>query len=392
MLQLPSPSNPSPSKELIVRHGRQLTGQSTLLALGLYHTCAYVTSSALLKCWGFNNYGQLGDGTTITRSTPTTINVGGAVGLLALGWYHTCAYVTNSALLKCWGFNSNGQLGDSTTTNRYTPTTINVGGAVGLLALGYLHTCAYVTASTLLKCWGYNNYGQLGDSTTTTRYTPTTINVGGAVGLLALGEYHTCAYVTTGALLKCWGWNAFGQLGLGHTADRTTPITINVGGAVGLLALGDRHTCAYVIDSALLKCWGRNNNGQLGDGTTTNRNTPITINVGGAVGLLALGGSHTCAYVTSSALLKCWGYNYYGQLGDGTTINRYTPTTTINVGGAVGLLALGYYHTCAYVTAGTLLKCLGWNYYGQLGDGTTTNRISPTLLHSALFPKTFVQK
>ena len=170
-----------------MRHGRQLTSHSDLLALGGFHTCTYVATGTLLRCWGRNHYGQLGDNTTITRASPTTIDVGGAVGLLALGGFHTCAYVSASALLKCWGRNSDRQLGDGTTADRYTPTTIDVGGAVGLLALGGYHTCAYVTAgSGALKCWGNNGDGQVGDGTTDNRYTPTTINVGGAVGLLAL--------------------------------------------------------------------------------------------------------------------------------------------------------------------------------------------------------------
>eukprot|EP00900_Chrysochromulina_parva_P021478 jgi/Chrpa1/3964/Chrysochromulina_OHIO_Genome00012863-RA len=375
------------SASLVRSHQRELQTQvsssSSLLALGGSHTCAYLTSSALLKCWGANFFGQLGDGTTTARATATTINVGGAVGLLALGSSHTCAYLTSSALLKCWGANSYGQLGDGTTTQRATPTTINVGGAVGLLALGSFHTCAYLTSSALLKCWGANYFSQLGDGTTTDRATATTINVGGAVGLLALGDYHTCAYLTNSALLKCWGRNGYGQLGDGTTTDRATPTTINVGGAVGLLALGGSHTCAYLTSGALLKCWGRNGYGQLCDGTTTQCLTPITINVGGAVGLLALGGSHTCAYLTSGALLKCWGWNGYGQLGDGTTTNRATLTTT-NVWGAVGLLALGGSHTCAYLTNSTLLKCWGYNYYGQLGDNTTTTRVSPFFSPPAL--------
>jgi alpha-tubulin suppressor-like RCC1 family protein len=386
-----------------VRHGRQLTSQSALLALGMRHTC--LADGALLKCWGFNDEGQVGDGTNTNRYTPTTINVGGAVGLLALGDSHTCAYVTESALLKCWGYNAQGQLGVGTTSGgrqlfgqlinpgRETPTTIDVGGTVGLLALGCLHTCAYVTESyptyswSLLKCWGGNDFGQLGDGTTTARATPTRIYAyDGDGGLLALGGIHTCAYVTADAdLLKCWGNNAQGQLGDGTTTQRTTPTTIDVGGAVGLLALGDKHTCAYVTASALLKCWGNNAQGQLGDGTYTNRNTPTTIDVGGAVGLLALGYYHTCAYVTASALLKCWGSNVHGQLGDGTYTNRNTPTT-IEVGGAVGLLALGQYHTCAYVTASALLKCWGWNDLGQLGDGTVITRITPALFPGLALP------
>jgi hypothetical protein len=103
ILQPPLPSKPSPSEELIVRHGRQLTSHSALLALGYAHTCAYVATGTLLRCWGRNDYGQLGDSTTTTRYAPTTIDVGGAVGLLAIGAFHTCAYVTASALLKCGG-------------------------------------------------------------------------------------------------------------------------------------------------------------------------------------------------------------------------------------------------------------------------------------------------
>jgi alpha-tubulin suppressor-like RCC1 family protein len=183
-----------------------------------------VATGTLLRCWGRNDYGQLGDNTTMTRASPTTIAVGGAVGLLAVGGFHTCAYVTASALLKCWGRNSDRQLGDGTTANRYTPTTIDVGGAVGLLALGGYHTCAYVTASNgALKCWGHNGFGQLGDGTEGNyRATPITTNVGGAVGLLALGGWHTCAYMTASALLKCWGNNGRGQVGDGTTIHRTT--------------------------------------------------------------------------------------------------------------------------------------------------------------------------
>ena len=142
-----------------MRHGRKLTSHSALLALGGAHTCAYLAAGALLKCWGANNYGQVGDGTTTARATPTTIDVGGAVGLLAAGGGggHTCAYVTTSALLKCWGQNDFSQLGDGTSIMRITPTTINVGGAVGLLALGGYHTCVYVTAGAgTLKCWGHS--------------------------------------------------------------------------------------------------------------------------------------------------------------------------------------------------------------------------------------------
>jgi hypothetical protein len=168
----------------------------------------YLTTGTL-KCWGWNTYGQLGDGTNQNRNTPITINVGGTVGLLTLGGSHTCAYLT-AGTLKCWGQNNDWQLGDGVPgvvgprpINRNTPTTINVGGTVGRLALGSSHTCAYLTAGTF-KCWGRNTEGQLGDNTTQTRMWPTTIDVSGAVGRLALGRAYSCAYLTSGTL-QCWG-------------------------------------------------------------------------------------------------------------------------------------------------------------------------------------------
>ena len=146
-----------------------------------------------------------------------------------------------------------------------------------------------------------------------------------------MGNYHTCAYLT-GGTLKCWGNRSAGQVGDGTTSRNAlkTPTTIDVGGEVGLLSLGGSHTCAY-LTSGTLKCWGEGAVGQLGDGTATNRNTPTPVDVGGSIEVMSLGMSQSCAYLTGGTL-KCWGQNHYGQLGDGTSKNRNRPTTPQSCG------------------------------------------------------------
>ena len=377
-VSLPSPSPPSwpppspPPPPLI-------------LSLGSLHSCAYLTDHTL-KCWGYNYYGQVGDGTNTQRNRPTTIEIGGPVAGLALGVWHSCAALVNGEL-KCWGRNSDGELGDGTTTNRNMPITIDVGGAVEHVALGADYTCASL-AGGALKCWGKNNKGQLGDGTTTARSIPTAVDVGGAVERLALGSHagysHTCASLVGGSL-RCWGSGAYGELGDGTGSDRYTPTTIDIGdAAVERLALGYSTTCVSIVGGAL-KCWGKNDYGQLGDGTTTNSHTPTTIDVDGAVEHLALGADFTCAALATGAL-KCWGRNHVGQLGDGTTSDRRTPGTAIEVGGAIDLVALAQRahggSACAHI-AGGVLKCWGKNGYGQLGDGTTTDRSRPTTIDGA---------
>jgi hypothetical protein len=144
---------------------------------------------------------------------------------------------------------------------------------------------------------------------------------------------------------------------------------------VAAVAAGGVHTCALTTAGGL-KCWGGNWVGQLGDGTTTSRTTPVDVSdLTSGVAAVAAGADHTCALTTAGGL-KCWGYNYYGQLGDGTNISRTTPVDVVGLTSGVAAVAAGRYHTCALTTAGGL-KCWGWNYYGQLGDGTNISRTTP---------------
>jgi alpha-tubulin suppressor-like RCC1 family protein len=347
----------------------------TAIAGGGGHTCA-LAGAGRAKCWGGNGDGALGDGTTTQRSTPVDIvGLGSGVAALAAGYEHTCALVSGGGV-KCWGKNTEGQLGNNTAQNSSTPVdVVGLGSGVAAIVAGYVHTCA-LTSGGGVKCWGWNPYGQLGDGTTNPSSTPVDV-VGLASGgtAIAVGGSHTCALTSSGGM-KCWGDNSSGQLGDGTTNPSSTPVDV-VGLASGgtAIAVGGSHTCA-LTSSGGVRCWGANGSGQLGDGTTTQRNTPVDVaGLASGVTAIAAGGSHTCA-LTSSGGMKCWGDNASGQLGDGTTDDRSTPVDVVGLMSTVTTIAAGGGNTCVLVLGGGV-KCWGGNGSGQLGDGTMDNRSTP---------------
>jgi alpha-tubulin suppressor-like RCC1 family protein len=255
---------------------------------------------------------------------------------------------------------------------------IGLSNGVSAIAAGGGHTCALMDAvqGGGVKCWGWNANGQLGDGTTTNRAAPVDVaGLGRGVRAIAVGRYHTCALTEDGAV-KCWGFNAAGQLGDGTTAQRTAPVDVSgLNSGIMAIAAGDRHTCAVTEDGRAL-CWGANEDGQLGDGTTTNRTTPVDVSeLDSGVSALAAGGRHTCALIVGGAV-KCWGWNGYGQLGDGTTTWRATPVDVFGLSAGVSAVTTGSYHTCALVVGGGV-NCWGRNQYGQLGDASTEDRTTP---------------
>ena len=226
-----------------------------------------------------------------------------------------------------------------------------------------------------MKCWGYNYFGQLGDGSFKDRHTAVdVVGLGSGVAEVDAGSYFTCA-LTTGGAVKCWGANRYGQLGDGTTTNRDKPVdVVGLGSGVVAVSAGDEQACALTTGGAV-KCWGRNDVGQLGDGTTTERDTPVDV-VGLGSGVTALSsGVHSCA-LTDTGALKCWGYNNHGQVGDGSVVNRATPVGVSGLGSGVSFVNAGLLHTCA-LTSADATECWGDNEVGEVGDGTTSDRLAP---------------
>lgn len=299
-----------------------LAGTTSVVAGG-DHTCA-VTNLRTVVCWGRNDHGQLGDGTTTSSSVPVQVTGLASVAGLALGRSHSCALLADGSA-RCWGGNGVGQLGDGSTTDSATPVDVmDLPIAMAAVASQADFTCA-VTVRGRLRCWGDNSDGQLGTrGTAPTLLAVPAVGVDPRVSRVAAGDTHACAVDLRGAVL-CWGANGAGQLGNGSTASSLAAVGVpGLESRVASLSAADGRTCA-VREGAVL-CWGRAL-GDPGDGATNP--LPVELVPSGALAV-ALGATHACA-LTDAGGVKCWGGNQAGQLGDGTAVDSATPVDVVGL-------------------------------------------------------------
>jgi alpha-tubulin suppressor-like RCC1 family protein len=343
---------------------------NVLISAAYNDTCA-VKVDGTASCWGFNQLDELGDGTQSDSSSPVAvITVGGGVVEISAGQFHTCAR-RNNGTLWCWGYDIDGELGNGVPNGFYTPLQVApLATPFVQVSTGYLHTCAR-TSDGAAWCWGTNSSGQLGDGTTNNQASPVQVGaLGSAVAEISAGADHTCARKTDGSVW-CWGANGQGQLGNGTTANSFTPVRVGLALSALEISANNQLACARVSDGSVW-CWGDNVDGQLGVGTTTSSPTPLRVTaLGIGAAQISAGDDGACAVMTNTTLW-CWGGNFHGNVGDGTTTARPTP---VEVASGMAEVSMGV-HTCARGTDGRVW-CWGFNTNGQLGNGGTTDSSSP---------------
>jgi alpha-tubulin suppressor-like RCC1 family protein len=331
-----------------------------------------------------------GNTITIAPASPSVLagqtlalTANGAVtpSAIAVGGWHTCILYTDQSI-RCTGLNNQGEIGNNSYISVSEPAlAIGTVNPAALLT-GNEHTCTLV-GDGRMQCWGTNYTGQLGDGTIGGfAMTPQFVhNIAGAVKAIT-GGFHTCAKLAD-STIQCWGRNQDGQIGNGDsTTDVTLPVPVAGLGPVADLVSGGYHNCALMPDSSV-RCWGRNGRGQVGDGTDTSPVTQPHVVNGLTAAALSLGGYHSCALL-ANATVQCWGESDWGQIGSPGPFSKVP--LTVNGLSAVAALSSGWRHSCATLADGSV-RCWGQNTAGQLGDRTTTTSSTPVVVQGIVGPR-----
>jgi alpha-tubulin suppressor-like RCC1 family protein len=375
--QTPAMSVTPVDPTITVGQTQQFTASGAITPTGVSaggeYTCVRLPDGTA-QCAGRNQFGQHGNGTVNNSSVLDPVSSLTTATQVVAGDEFACALLGDGTA-RCWGLGESGQRGDGT-FDTFALEPVAVGGLTGAVAVaaGYGHACALLADATM-RCWGGNGEGELGNGTTASPGTPQPVTVSGITSATAMttGAYHSCAVLGNGTL-RCWGRNGQGQLGDGTFMNSSTPVPVS--GITGATAVsgGGGHSCALLADGTV-HCWGENGDGQLGDGTTLTKSNAIGVTgITGAVAV-STGWAHTCAVLVDGTV-RCWGANEFGQLGDGTTTRALTPVQVRGITGAVSVTAGWWHHSCALLSSGAV-RCWGANDWGQLGNGTTTDSSIP---------------
>lgn len=293
---------------------------------GGLHACARSTGGTVL-CWGDNGQGQVGDNSTDDAPVATPVLGLSGVRELAAGAEHTCA-VLDDDTVTCWGSNDHGQLGSSVGPSSPVPVAVTGLQGVSSIAAGVDHTCAVLQDGTA-RCWGADSRGQLGDGQTNDSSAPVVVSALASIRSIVAGSAHSCALTTTNEV-RCWGANDHGQLGDGSQTDSPTPVApVGVSG-LAFIDAGEQHTCAGST-AGTVWCWGDNRRGQAAQPAVSQVLTPLPVSGLTNVTDLALGRAHTCARLNPVGEARCWGANDEGQLGNASLISSSTPVVVAGI-------------------------------------------------------------
>lgn len=356
----------------------------TQVSTGDSYTCG-VLSNGNGYCWGRNSPdGRLGDGTqdSGTQSSlngdadsnaPSLVQGGLDFEMIEPGFFHTCG-LTTAGRVYCWGANGAGHLGDGTSSSSPTPVAVSGSHTFVDLVIGANHACALDTSGDVY-CWGSNQEGQLGLGSGSGNFSLVPQKVPNLTfASITSGAAHTCGLTLAGDAY-CWGEGSSGQLGDGSGSMQMSPVAVDTTDQFSVIESRWSHTCAISTSNSAVYCWGSNQYGELGDGTTNPSQTPLLADDARAYSELALGAGASCA-IDASSDAYCWGFNGQGNLGSGTVASSQSTPRLVSGGYSWTAIALGRQHSCGLAAGQADAFCWGDNDNGQLGNGTTQNYLS----------------
>ncbi|RYZ99686.1 MAG: T9SS type A sorting domain-containing protein [Sphingobacteriaceae bacterium] len=347
----------------------QVGTENNWRTISAYSHSVAIKSDGTLWSWGNNNYGQLGIGSALNRNVPTRVGVLNTWKTVSAGYFHTAAIKTDGSLWT-WGYNDSGQLGDASNTNRSSPVQVGTDNNWLSVSAGWYHTLA-IKADGSLWAWGNNEYGQLGDFSILNRNVPVRIGVQNDWVKISASFGNSAAVKANGSLWT-WGSNNQGQLGIGSTTSQFAPVRVGTNNNWKDVSMSAH--CIAVQSNGSLWAWGWNGYGQLGNGTTASSSVPIRI--GNENNWLAVSGHDHSIAIKANGSLWAWGENSSGEIGNGNTNNQSTPIPITNIGNKPNVIVAGDFYNVIIKADGTLWAW-GENLYGQLGDGSTTQRNLP---------------